>query len=141
MVAEKSRAPTVDRLRKARRYQTKTRICGGAKMMTQRINRILCRLAGLFLIAISTVMGLAQAGSQGNVAITVVDTTGGSVPGTALSLIDLATNDTRRATTHENGTYTFTNLNIGNYKLMAEHAGYSTAQVGGVAVHAASTTD
>jgi hypothetical protein len=110
-------------------------------MATQRMNRMLCLLSGFFLIAMSMGIGRAQSGSQGTIAVTVVDATGGLVPGTTLSLIDLSTNDTRQASTHENGTYTFVNLIVGSYKLKAEQAGYATAVVGQIAVHAALTTD
>jgi hypothetical protein len=110
-------------------------------MVTQRFNRMLCLLSGLLLIALSGGMGRAQSGSQGTISVSVVDATGGVVPGTTLSLVDLSTNDTRTAATHENGTYTFVNLSVGSYKLTAEHGGYSKAVLDQVAVHAALTTD
>ncbi len=110
-------------------------------MVTQRFNRMLCLLSGLLLITLSMGLGRAQSGSQGTISVTVVDATGGVVPGTTLSLVDLSTNYTRNATVHENGSYTFVNLSVGNYKLTAEHGGYSTSVLDQVAVHAALTTD
>ena len=50
-------------------------------MMTQKINRALCLLSGFLLITLSMGMGRAQSGSQGTIAVTVVDATGGVVPG------------------------------------------------------------
>jgi hypothetical protein len=110
-------------------------------MATQRIKRVLCLLSVVFLVAMSMGTGRAQSGSQGTIAVTVLDATGGLVPGATLSLVDVSTNDIRVASTHDNGTYTFVNLVIGRYKLKAEHAGYATEEVGQVAVHAALTTD
>jgi hypothetical protein len=83
----------------------------------------------------------AQSGSQGTIAVTVMDSSGGVVHGAALELVDLSTNDTRKATTHENGAYVFVNLNIGNYKLTVEHQGFSAQAIEPVVVHAALTTD
>src|ERR1700753_3328728 len=94
--------------------------CGGATMVTQRIHRMLCLLSAAFLIAMSLGTGRAQSGSQGTIAVTVVDASGGLVPKATLSLIDQSTNDTRHASTHENGTYTFVNLTVGTYRLKAE---------------------
>src|ERR1039457_6498081 len=110
-------------------------------MMTQKFNRMLCLISGLLLITLSIGLGRAQSGSQGTISVTVVDATGGVVPGTTLTLVDQATNDARNGATHENGTYTFVNLNVGNYKLTAEHGGYSTSVLDLIAVHAALTTD
>jgi hypothetical protein len=70
-----------------------------------------------------------------------MDSSGGVIPGASLELVDLSTNDTRKATTRENGTYVFVNLNIGNYKLKVEHQGFSAEAIDPVVVHAALTTD
>ncbi len=44
--------------------------------MTQKTIRTLCLLSGLLLIAMSMGIGRAQSGSQGTIAVTVVDATG-----------------------------------------------------------------
>jgi hypothetical protein len=83
----------------------------------------------------------AQSGSQGTIAVMVMDKSGGVVPGAALELVDLSTNDLRKATTQENGAYTFVNLSIGRYKLTVSHQGYQNTALEKVEVHAAITTD
>ena len=110
-------------------------------MMTRKINRMLCLLSAFLLITMSMGMGRAQSGSQGTISVTVVDGSGGVVPGTTLQLVDQSTNDIRNAVTRENGQYTFVNLSIGTYRLTASHAGYRSAATEGVEVHAAVTTD
>ncbi len=109
-------------------------------MTTQR----LCQLMSVFVVLLTLVGAVgsacAQSGSQGTISITVVDASGGAVPGIALELVDISTNDVRKATTRENGQYTFVNLSIGAYKLTAMHAGFATT-VTNVDVHSATTTD
>lgn len=109
--------------------------------MTQRFFRMLCATAALFMLFAATGIIWAQSGSQGTIAVTVTDASGGVVPGAALQLVDQATNDTRKATSSEEGGYTFVNLPIGTYKLTAAHAGYKTEVVDQITVHAALTTD
>ncbi len=110
-------------------------------MTTQRVCRLMSGLVVLLTLAMAAGTAWAQSGSQGTISITVVDASGGVVPGTALQLVDLATNDVRKATTRENGEYTFVNLSIGAYKLTAAHPGYATTVTEHVDVHAAMTTD
>ena len=66
-------------------------------MMTRKINRMLCLLSAFLLITMSMGMGRAQSGSQGTISVTVVDASGGVVPGTTLQLVDQSTNDIRNA--------------------------------------------
>jgi hypothetical protein len=96
---------------------------------------------GLLAVAFLSGVVWAQAGSQGTVVVVVADQSGGALPDTSLQLIDPSTNDVRVATTKENGAYTFVNLSIGHYRLTASHAGFQTAVVNDVEVHAALTTD
>jgi hypothetical protein len=98
-------------------------------------------IAFLVVLAIGVPSVWAQGGAQGMVALTVMDSSGGVIPGASLELIDLSTNDTRKTTTRENGTYVFVNLNIGKYKVKVEHQGFSAQAIDPVVVHAALTTD
>src|SRR6266852_5287987 len=54
----------------------------------------------------------------------VTDPAGAVVPGAALKLTNLDTNDARRQTTNEIGVYTFTALPPGRYRLELEHPGF-----------------
>jgi len=95
----------------------------------------------VLLTLLSINLGWAQAGSQGTITVSVLDQSGGVVPGAALTLQDLSTNDVRKATTQSMGTYSFVGLNLGIYKLTVSRDGYASVVFNSVAVHAALVTD
>lgn len=105
------------------------------------------RLLGSALLCFSILLGLCvmpawgQMGSQGSVSVTVLDQTGGTVPGATLTLQDLSTNDVRTAVTPAEGTHTFAGLPLGNYKLTVSKADFKTEVFDLVAVQAARVTD
>src|SRR5438128_5208721 len=84
---------------------------------------------------------LAQHGTEGTVAITVLDPSGSVVQGATLELVDLATSSTRNGVTHEGGTFTFVNLSLGKYRLTIVKGGFQTQVYSDVLVEAARTTD
>jgi Carboxypeptidase regulatory-like domain len=112
--------------------------------MVCRVSRTLCGriaiTATLFLLTATPAIW-AQHGSEGTVTITVLDPSGSIVPGAQLQLQDLATNDVRKATTQEKGTYTFVNLSLGRYKLTVSNPGFKSQIFNDVVVQAAQTTD
>ena len=65
---------------------------------------------------------------------TIRDATGGVVPGVTVSVTNEATGVTRSATTGEGGTYSFTALPPGLYKLTAELSGFRKVERTGVAL-------
>jgi hypothetical protein len=109
--------------------------------MTQKFLKMLCMTAALFALFAAAGVTPAQSGSQGTVSVTVADATGGAVPAASLQLISLATNDARKASASSGGEYTFVNLPVGAYRLTITRAGYQTAVIDEVNVHAAQTTD
>lgn len=110
-------------------------------MKTCGIRRILPALAMLAaILAFSPTHAFAQAGSQGKVVVTVEDASGAVIPGASLTLTALRTNDTRRARTTGNGTYTFVNLAIGPYQLTIARSGYTTRIYSSVLVEASQST-
>ena len=109
--------------------------------MMQRSYTVLSLLAAVLIVMGLSVRAAAQAGSQGAVTVIVTDASGGVVPDAALELTDTATNDVRKGATRGDGSYTFVNLLVGNYKLTVTHAGYRSALASQVIVHAALTTD
>ncbi len=60
----------------------------------------------------------------GGISGTVKDSSGAIIPGVALKLTNLDTNDQRSQTTNDQGLYTFTALQPGRYRLEADHAGF-----------------
>ena len=103
------------------------------------------RSVGLFFcflatIAFSVHTVTAQSGSQGIVVVTVNDPSGGLVSAASLTLVSQRTNDTRVASTEQNGTYTFVNLPIGTYSLTVSAQGYAKKIYDSVLVQASQTT-
>lgn len=107
--------------------------------MRRDVNWFLLMLAVCW--AVCCVSARAQSGSQGSVVVTVLDPSGDVVPAAHLELVDVGTNDVRRADTKDKGTYSFVNLNIGTYKLTVAKDGFATQVFTSIAVHAAQTTD
>jgi len=96
-------------------------------------------LTACLVIGVPTVQ--AQHGSEGTVTVTVMDPSGSVVQGAELELRDVATNDTRKAITQEQGLHTFPNLSLGKYALTVKKAGFQTQLFTEVIVEAAKTTD
>lgn len=84
---------------------------------------------------------MAQTGTVGTVTVSVIDPENKAVPGADLTLQDLATNDTRTATTQDQGNFSFVNLPLGTYKLTVAKSGFQTQVFDTVVVHAAQVTD
>lgn len=95
----------------------------------------------LLLFAFSAPPAWAQMGSQGTVTVIVFDASGGVVPGAQLSLVDTSTNSAINATTPGSGTYSFSGLNIGIYKLTVSKANFQTQVFNSVVVQGGRVTD
>lgn len=102
-------------------------------------SRVLVAL--FFLVSAALPAAHAQQSTTGVVTVTVTDQSGAVVSGAALELQDLATNQTRKGETSGGGTYSFTNLPIGTYKLTVSKSGFSQELLDSVIVHAAQVTD
>ncbi len=86
-------------------------------------------------------LAFAQHGSEGTVAVTVLDPSGSAVAGAEVDLVDLATSSTRKGESHEAGNFTFVNLSLGKYRLTITKPGFQTQVYNDVIVEAARTTD
>ena len=95
----------------------------------------------LILLAPMVPSAWAQHGSEGTVAVTVLDPSGRVVTGAQLELQDLSTGDVRKAVTSDNGGYTFVNLSLGKYKLTVSKSGFQDVAFNDVVAQAAQTTD
>lgn len=73
-----------------------------------------------------TLPATGQTTATGAVNVTVVDSSGATVPGAELQLKDLGTNDVRRATTQGNGVYSFPDLPFGYYELNVSKPGFES---------------
>jgi hypothetical protein len=72
----------------------------------------------------------------GGITGTVMDTSGGALPNTAVTLVNDQTKLTRTQSTNENGYYSFVNLPIGTYTLTFTHDGFETQKLPSISVQA-----
>ena len=95
---------------------------------------LLCMLPGA-----SPLFG--QGGTTGTIAVTVHDPTGAAVPAAELDLIDISTNEARKAQTQQAGEYTFPNLPFGSYRLTINVNGFRREVFESVQVQTARVTE
>src|SRR4051812_40487952 len=93
------------------------------------------RLAVLCLLALSAGTIPAQV-ITGSITGTVVDPTGGVIPGAVATLISDATKESRNNTANASGIFNFTAVQPGTYVVRIEHAGFKTSEQRGVTVAA-----
>src|SRR5437879_13221724 len=109
------------------------------KFATKSAAYVVIALAAFLVIGVPSVQ--AQHGSEGTVAVTVLDPSGSVVQGAELELTDPATNVVRTGQTHESGTYTFVNLSLAKYKLTVGKSAFKTEVYDDLVVVDARSTD
>jgi hypothetical protein len=72
----------------------------------------------------------------GSISGTVIDSSGGVVPGAVATLISDATNESRNTTVSASGIFNFPAVQPGRYTVKVEHSGFKTAEQRGVTVAA-----
>jgi hypothetical protein len=93
------------------------------------------RLVAIFLLVGSAL--LAQT-NRGGIAGTVTDSSKAVVAGATVTITNLGTNETRKVSTSESGTYSATNLDPVTYRVEVESAGFKKESVNGVKVDTSS---
>jgi hypothetical protein len=71
----------------------------------------------------------AQAANTADILGNVTDPTGAAIPGATVTVVNLATQDTRTITTDGSGAYVFPSLAPGNYKITITGQGFQTTAV------------
>ncbi|MEO6807106.1 MAG: carboxypeptidase-like regulatory domain-containing protein [Edaphobacter sp.] len=107
------------------------------KDLSVRIASFVTVLIVTLCLAVGTSWG--QSGNQGSIVVTAEDSSGAVIPGASLELVELRSNSVRKAETSARGSYTFVNLNIGNYRLTISRTGYQTKIYDSVLVESSST--
>src|ERR1035437_7865414 len=74
--------------------------------------------------------------TTGSVTGSVVDSSGGNVPGATVSLTSDATKEVHNGTANATGTFTFPAVQPGSYSLKVEHAGFKSSERNGINVAA-----
>src|SRR5215469_1602870 len=110
----------------------------GASMQVKSFKRLVTMILAAGLTGFAA---WAQTGTSGSISVTVVDQSGGFVPGAQLELKDLSTNVVVRAETQNNGTYTFPSLNFGTYSLTVSKQGFESQTFASVQVQTSRVTD
>ncbi len=89
-----------------------------------------CKTRTIFALFALLFLGqLARAQSVGSITGSVADTTGASLPASNVTLTNQRTNEERHALTDGNGSFSFTVLPIGVYRIKAEHEGFQPYEV------------
>jgi Carboxypeptidase regulatory-like domain/TonB-dependent Receptor Plug Domain/TonB dependent receptor-like, beta-barrel len=91
----------------------------------------------VFLFCVSA--SLAQTGSTGALTGTVTDPSGAVIAGATVTATNIGTAQARTVTTDASGSYKFSLLPPGNYRVKISAAGFKTAQVASVTVNATET--
>jgi outer membrane receptor for ferrienterochelin and colicin len=105
------------------------------------------RLALMFALLLVTFgLSVRQASAQAGLTFarlsgTVTDPNGGTVPGAAVKLREVATNLAYNATGNDNGYYVLPNLPPGNYELTVTHSGFATFIQKGLTLTVGQTAD
>ena len=98
--------------------------------MRQRF-RAVAAAAAILLIVPDAARGQA---ADGHLVGTVLDQTGGSIPGSAVTVENVNTGVQWKQRTDERGAYRFNNLPVGEYTLSAESEGFAPSMLSGIAV-------
>ena len=86
----------------------------------------------LFALALPAVGASAQTVAVAQLSGTILDDSGGAVPGVDVTVTQTATAMTRSVVTSGKGEYVFTNLPVGPYKLTARLQGFATYEQTGI---------
>ena len=107
------------------------------RMTSKKLLRTAAMVAALTLVFVPA--ALAQSAGTGALTGTVSDMTGGVIGNAAVTLTNADTNQARATTTSTNGSYRFTLLPPGNYRVKFAAAGFKTAEVGPVTINVTET--
>jgi hypothetical protein len=93
-------------------------------LLSHRLLRLL-----VFSLLISVAVSRAQSTTTADILGTVTDPSGAAVSNATVTLTNNDTKDTRTFATNESGSYTFTNLNPGHYKISIQGTGFQTVDI------------
>src|SRR3954452_24168491 len=96
------------------------------------VRRLLTLLVFVFALALLPLGAAAQTVAVAQLSGTVLDDSGGALPGVDVTVTQTNTGMTRTAVSGGNGSYVFTTLPIGPYKLSARLSGFSSFEQTGI---------
>jgi hypothetical protein len=103
------------------------------------VTLVLCALICLLLLAVPLALQAQQ--YSGTITGTVIDSTGASIPGAAVTATNTGTGSSYNATSSDQGVYTFAQLPVGTYEVHVKKAAFKEFVAKGVEVHTSTTTE
>src|SRR4051794_13298549 len=82
-----------------------------------------------------------KAQDRGTIRGTISDTSGAVIPTVSVTVLNVDTGTRQSATTDQAGIYAFPYLQVGNYTVSVERAGFRKAETTGVRVNVATVSD
>ena len=95
------------------------------------MRRVGCKVVAALAVFLALAAGAAAQTETGRISGTVLDATGGILPGATVTAKAVGTGATRTVTTDNAGQYVFANLPPGPYEVMAELSGFNPGTVKG----------
>src|SRR5262245_30396190 len=92
------------------------------------------------LSATPALLGVQNSTTDGTLSGSVMDVSGAFVPGAVVTVRSVDTNQIRRVTTADDGSYRFISLPVGNYAVQVEVRGFATYTNNAVTVALGRTT-
>jgi hypothetical protein len=89
-------------------------------------------LAGSLVVLVALIAPAQAQQFNGTLRGVVQDSTGGVVPGAAISVVEVSTNDTRNLTSDARGSWVLPNLKPGTYRIVVSLDGFKTAAIDNV---------
>jgi Carboxypeptidase regulatory-like domain len=96
--------------------------------------QVIATLALAVMLAMFVPAAMAQSSGTSALGGTVTDPSGAAIPGVTVTLTNNGTGQTRTTTTGSDGTYKFTLLPPGDYKVLFSASGFKTSEVASVAL-------
>src|SRR3954452_11257473 len=96
------------------------------------VRRLLTLLVFVFALALLPLGAAAQTVAVAQLSGTVLDESGGALPGVEVTVTQTDTGMTRFVISGDKGTYVFTNLPVGPYKLTTKLSGFSNFEQTGI---------
>ena len=103
------------------------------------VRRAVVAVAAVAMLLAVAPAAFAQAVADAQLQGTVVDSSGGALPGVEVTIVHAGTGASRFVITNDQGAYIFNNLPIGPYRLSAKLSGFSTYEQTGIVLNVGDT--
>jgi len=105
------------------------------------ISGMVTMMCAAIVFALGAPLSWGQGSTVGTVTVTVLDQSGGTVPGATLTLKSLDTNNVNTGTSGRGGLYSFSGIPFGRFELTVSKGGFATKVLSSVVVEAGRVAD